>query len=138
VATQAFQTEIQEIFIFISVIMWLILPMVIWICAKVVNIQRKRVSRAKENEETQKSLTKSQRTKHGQMWEQLIPFSKDFPYDPQEFTFLGSPIDGIQFENNKIVLIEFKTGKANMTKRQRHIKKLVDKGKVEFNLIRVS
>ena len=137
-ATQAFQTEIQEIFIFISVIMWLILPMVIWICAKVVNIQRKRVSRAKENEETQKSLTKSQRTKHGQMWEQLIPFSKDFPYDPQEFTFLGSPIDGIQFENNKIVLIEFKTGKANMTKRQRHIKKLVDKGKVEFNLIRVS
>ncbi len=137
-ATQAFQTEIQEIFIFISVIMWLILPMVIWICIKVVNIQRKRVSRAKENEETQKSLTKSQRTKHGQMWEQLIPFSKDFPYDPQEFTFLGSPIDGIQFENNKIVLVEFKTGKANMTKRQRHIKKLVDKGKVEFNLIRVS
>ena len=112
--------------------------MVIWICVKVVNIQRKRVTRAKENEETQKSLTKSQRTKHGQMWEQLIPFSKDFPYDPQEFTFMGSPIDGIQFENNKIVLIEFKPGKANMTKRQRHIKKLVDKGKVEFNLIRVS
>ena len=81
---------------------------------------------------------RSLRTKHGQLWEQLIPFAADYPWDPGNFRFIGSPIDGVQFEDDKVVLLEFKTGKSRLSGRQRQIQELVDQGKVEFRVMRVA
>jgi len=38
---------------------------------------------------------KSQSVKYGRLSEQFMPFLKDYPYDPQQFRFIGTPIDGI-------------------------------------------
>ena len=71
-------------------------------------------------------------SKYGKMSEQFMPFLKDYPYDPQNFRFLGSPIDGVQFCDDKIVFIEFKTNSSQLTPRQRQIAELVWNKKVEF------
>jgi predicted Holliday junction resolvase-like endonuclease len=71
-------------------------------------------------------------SKYGKMTEQFMPFLKDYPFDPQNFRFLGSPIDGIQFDDDKIVLIEFKTANSRMSEKQRHIAELVFQKKVTF------
>ena len=71
-------------------------------------------------------------SKYGKMSEQFMPFLKDYPYDPQNFRFLGSPIDGIQFANDKIIFIEFKTNSSQLTPHQRQIAELVWNKKVEF------
>ena len=71
-------------------------------------------------------------SKYGKMTEQFMPFLKDYPYDPQNFRFLGTPVDGIQFEDNKIVFIEFKSSNSQLTPRQRQIAELVWQKKVEF------
>lgn len=71
-------------------------------------------------------------SKYGKMTEQFMPFLKDYPYDPQNFRFLGTPIDGIQFENNKIILIEFKSSNSQLTPRQKQIAELVWQKRVEF------
>lgn len=73
----------------------------------------------------------------GQIAEKLVPFTDRFPYDPQEAQFLGNPIDFIVFEKDKITLVEVKSGRSRLTKKQRDIKALVEKGKVEFNEIRI-
>jgi len=71
-------------------------------------------------------------SKYGKMTEQFLPFLKDYPYNPQNFRFIGSPIDGIQFDDDKIVFIEFKTNSSQMSERQRHLAELVWNKKVSF------
>ena len=77
-------------------------------------------------------LKRSQSVKYGQLTEQWIPFLKDFPFNSQNFRFIGKPIDGVVFDDDKIVFVEFKTNKSNLSEIQRKIKKLVDEKKVEW------
>ncbi|MCK5112179.1 MAG: endonuclease, partial [Thermoplasmatales archaeon] len=46
--------------------------------------------------------------------------------------FIGSPIDGVQFEDDQILFVEFKTDKSKLNAKQNKIKKLVKEGKVKW------
>jgi len=74
--------------------------------------------------------------KHGMSFEQLFPYMNNYPYDPRNFRFIGTPIDGISFEEDKIVFIEFKTGQSALSALQKRIKKTLQKRKVEWKEIR--
>lgn len=76
-------------------------------------------------------------SKYGKMTEQFLPFLEGYPYNPQNFRFIGTPIDGIQFEDDKIVFIEFKTSNSRLTEKQERIVRLVEDGKVEFEEFRI-
>ncbi len=76
--------------------------------------------------------------KHGMSFEQLFPYMKNYPYNPRNFRFIGDPIDGISFEEEGIVFVEFKTGNANLSEKQKRIKEFVHKKKVEWKEIRES
>ena len=86
----------------------------------------------------QKSLRRSESTRYGQISEQFFPLVEQYPFDPKHFRFLGSPIDGVQFEEDKIVLVEFKSAGSKLSTRQRRIRDLVNEGHVEFQEIRIS
>lgn len=75
--------------------------------------------------------------RRGLMTEQWLPFTESYPWDPRGFRFLGDPIDGIQFEDDRIVLVEFKSGRSRLSGTQRLIRDLVREGRVEFREIRV-
>lgn len=83
------------------------------------------------------SKKQSLSTKYGRMTEQFFPFLENYPYNPESFRFIGSPIDGVQFEKDKIVFVEFKVGNHAITNVQKEIKNLVEKGKVEFEEFRI-
>jgi len=76
-------------------------------------------------------------SKYGKMTEQFMPFLKDYPYDPQNFRFLGTPVDGVQFEDNKIIFVEFKSSNSQLSPRQRQIAELVWQKRVEFEEHRI-
>ena len=80
---------------------------------------------------------RSQSVKYGRFSEQFFPFIKDYPYDSRRFRFLGSPIDGVQFNDDKIVFIEFKVGSSRLNSSERKIKELVDSKKVYFEEFRI-
>ncbi|MQF69391.1 endonuclease [SAR202 cluster bacterium AD-804-J14_MRT_500m] len=71
-------------------------------------------------------------TRYGKLTEQFMPFIAKYPFDPHKFRFIGSPIDGVQFEEDRILLIEFKSATSHLSSRQRQIRDLVEDGKVEF------
>ncbi|MEK6970943.1 MAG: Holliday junction resolvase-like protein [archaeon] len=75
---------------------------------------------------------KSQSVKYGKMSENWIPLSTQFPYDKEKFRFLGNPIDGIAFLDEKIVFCEFKTRTSRLSPTQEHIKELVKNKKVDW------
>ena len=89
--------------------------------------------------ELQEALFRSRSlsSKYGKMTEQFIPFLESYPYDEQNFRFMGSPIDGVQFEKDKVILIEFKSASSQLTKKQKEIKSMVEKGRVEFREFRL-
>tara|TARA_Y100000588_G_scaffold92523_1_gene100014 strand:+ start:1193 stop:1552 length:360 start_codon:yes stop_codon:yes gene_type:complete len=82
------------------------------------------------------SRNRSQSTRYGQITEQFLPLSKSYPWDPKQFRFLGTPVDGVQFEADRVLFIEFKAAGSKLSKRQREIRDIVRQGKVEFEEIR--
>lgn len=80
---------------------------------------------------------KSLSSKYGKMTEQFLPFLEEYPYDSQNFRFLGSPIDGVQFEDDKIILVEFKTSGSQLSGKQRKIRELIKKKRIYFEEIRL-
>ena len=76
-------------------------------------------------------------SKYGKMTEQFLPLIDSYPWNSEKFRFLGSPIDGVQFENDKVIFVEFKTGDSQLSKNQRRIRDIVQANKVEFEVIRI-
>lgn len=83
------------------------------------------------------SQKKSIEVKKGFITEQLIPFHKDFLYEPDKLRFLGMPIDYIYFGDDKIVFIEIKSGKSQLSSKQRQIKKLILNQQVHWDEIHI-
>jgi len=79
----------------------------------------------------------SQSVKYGKLTEQWIPFSEKFPFPSENFRFLGNPIDGIAFNEDKIVFCEFKTHTAGLSPKQKMIKELVENKKTEWLEFRI-
>lgn len=80
---------------------------------------------------------KSSEVKLGKIGENLAPFTEGWPWDPNNFRFLGSPIDGMQFTEDRIYLVEIKTGKARLSKKQILCRNLVKEGKISFVSYRI-
>src|SRR3989344_4789866 len=74
--------------------------------------------------------------KHGLSFEQLFPFMKKYPYDPRNFRFIGDPVDGLSFEDDRVVFVEFKTGKSRLSYGQKRVRDLVEGKKVEWREVR--
>ena len=84
-----------------------------------------------------KYAKQSQSVKYGQLTEQWLPFANKYPYNSQNFRFIGKPIDGLAFEEDKIVFVEFKTNTSSLSQSQRRAKELVHEKKVEWLELRV-
>lgn len=118
---------------------WIILVLclvavVLYLLLKRSNRRLKDALASKENLAYQK---RSQSVKYGKLSEQFMPFLQQYPYDPHFFRFLGTPIDGIQFTDDAVVLVEFKTAGSQLSQKQRKIKQLVETGAVRFELHRM-
>ena len=92
-----------------------------------------------ETESRKKTLSqkKSSEVRLGHIAEKLAPFLEDFPYEPENATFLGQPIDYIVFEEEEIVFIEIKSGNSQLSQKQRMIRDLVKSKCVSWKEIRI-
>lgn len=74
----------------------------------------------------------------GKVTEQIAPWLPDFPFNPKDARFIGSPIDLIVFDGcdegavQRIVFVEIKTNTSALTPRQRQIRDAVVSGRVEW------
>lgn len=86
--------------------------------------------------EDERTRQRSLSTVYGRISEQWFPLMDRFPYDSQSFRFIGTPLDGIQFEEDRIVFCEFKSNQSSLSPLQKQIKRLVETKQVyweEFN-----
>lgn len=83
------------------------------------------------------SQKKSSEVRTGKIAEQISPFLSDYPLDPNTARFIGDPIDFIHFDKDSINFVEVKSGKSQLSKKQRMIRDMIKDGKVNFILYRV-
>ena len=114
-----------------------ILILVVVAAVAIIAILIRWVTKLKEKNNELVSRKQSLSTKYGRMSEQFMPFLEDYPYDSNRFRFLGDPIDGVQFNDEEIIFMEFKTSSSRMSRRQKEIRDLVEKGKVKFEEFRM-
>lgn len=96
-------------------------------------------SARKDSVKRQRSILKGQAT------EQLAPYINP-NYNPKDYKFMGDPIDYIIFDGmsndpesdsiNKIVFMDIKTGKSQLNKTQKRIRKTILDGNIEFKIYR--
>jgi len=55
-----------------------------------------------------------------------------YPFNNENFRFIGSPIDGIQFEADRILFVLFKKEDLPLTVEQECIKTLLEEGRVSW------
>lgn len=99
----------------------------------------------------QKGRAQSAHTSKGQILEKWAPFVENDNIDehwrPEDWCFLGQPIDYVVFdwfpnkgenkEKGKVVLLDVKAAKSQLTTKQRRIRDLIQDGKVEWREIRL-
>lgn len=68
----------------------------------------------------------------GKVSEHLAPYHGDFPFNPKDARFIGTPIDIIVFdglddeaETVNVVFVEIKTGNSKLNQRQKRIKEAI-------------
>ena len=79
-----------------------------------------------------KSEEHSPSSTYGKTPEHFAPFMKNYPYETQNFRFIGNPIDGIQFNDDEILFIEFTSNTSKRTQTKNKIKKLIENRKIEW------
>lgn len=80
---------------------------------------------------------RSQSTRYGQTMEQFAPFMQDWPWDPKGFRFLGAPIDGVQFNDDEVVLVEIKSAGSRLSPVQQRVRDQVHAGRVRWEVVRI-
>lgn len=104
---------------------------------------------AEEQKIATEARERSEAVLTGKLGEQFAPFWIEFPFQPADVRFLGSPIDFVVFDGaadvrlgraiglRRIVFVDIKTGHARLTPVQRRIKECVEAGRVRFQEIQV-
>lgn len=97
------------------------------------NTNFKNLSKARKD-----AVKRSRAVLNGKLSEQLAPFFPDFPANPTEVRFIGSPIDYIAFNGSSegsitdISFIEIKTGASALSPVERSLKEAVEKKRIKY------
>ncbi|HLE54832.1 MAG TPA: Holliday junction resolvase-like protein [Thermoplasmata archaeon] len=99
--------------------------------------------REREAEVRKDSVARSRSTLSGRFLEQLAPHFPDFPYDPTDLRFLGTPVDYIVFDGlaegevTEVVFLEVKSGGSTLSGAQRRLRDAVEAGAVRWEVYRL-
>ena len=97
-----------------------------------------RYTRAVRHDAIQRSLAVTA----GKVYEQLVPYLPNFPFNPKDVRFLGSPVDFVVFDGlsdghiRRIVFVEVKTGAAELSTRERRVRDAVQDARIEWHELR--
>ncbi len=99
--------------------------------------------REREQEARRDSVERSRSTLSGKFLEQLSPHFPDFPYDPTDLRFLGTPVDYVVFDRlcegeiDEVVFLEIKSGRSGLSTIQRRLREAVEAGRVRWDVYRI-
>jgi len=104
------------------------------------NSNRELEKRLSEEIESRKKILnqkKSSEVRLGHIAETLAPFLDQFDFEPEQCCFLGKPIDYVSFGDDEITFIEVKSGKSQLSSKQKNIRDQIKNNNVTWKEIRI-
>ncbi len=92
---------------------------------------------------TRDAVSRSRSSLSGQFLEKIAPHLPEFAYDPTELRFIGTPIDYVVFRGlstgrvEEVVFLEVKSGKSNLSSKQRGVRDAIEAGAVRWDVYKV-
>lgn len=89
------------------------------------------------------AVTQSRAVTRGQVFEQFAAYFPEFGFNPKDAQFIGKPVDFVVFDGlddgdlERIVFVEIKTGDASLSTRERRIREVIRRGRVEWRELRL-
>lgn len=89
------------------------------------------------------AIMRSRAVLGGQFSENLAPFLPNFPYKPNECSFLGKPIDFLVFKGSdnknisEVIFVEVKSGNSKLSQHEKSLKETIEKKRVRWEEYRV-
>lgn len=114
----------------------------LWLGRRLAEARHQRVVDAAVADARRSSVEQSRRALTGQVTEKLAPHFPDFPYDPTEVRFLGTPVDYVVFRGlsrdrvEEIVFLEVKSGRSDLTTRERSVRDAARDARVRWDTYR--
>lgn len=99
--------------------------------------------RAEEKRIRLDAVLRSNAVTVGKFSEHLLPFGQEFPWNPKDARFIGSPVDFLVFDGldegnvREIVVVEVKTNASRVSTRQQQVKSAIEDGRVKWKLITI-
>lgn len=91
----------------------------------------------------QDAVKRSQSVIVGKVTEHLVPFLPEFPWNPKDARFIGSPIDFLVFDGldegqlRDVFFVEVKTASSSLTAREKQIREAVEGRRIGWREIRI-
>jgi predicted Holliday junction resolvase-like endonuclease len=85
-----------------------------------------------------KSQQQSKSVRLGLISENVLPFHANFKYNVKDLVPMFRPIDYIVFAEDEIIFLEIKIGTSQLSEKQKHIRSLIQQGKVRFEEHRIN
>lgn len=85
-----------------------------------------------------KSQQQSKSVRLGLISENVLPFHSEFKYNVKDLVPMFRPIDYIVFAPDEVIFLEIKVGTSQLSEKQRHIRSLIEQGKVRFEEHRIN
>lgn len=121
--------NITELLILIVwILIWLFFWILIWKIIKHSVLKNERAL----------SIKKSKSVILWEVYEKVLPFLPNFPYQPRDMTFVGKWVDYIVFDGlnewnlRKIIFLEVKSGSSKLNGNERMIRDIILQNKVEY------
>lgn len=119
---------IQIWFLILWIVIWLFFWVIIWKIIKHSVLKNERAI----------SIKKSKSVILWEVYEKVLPFLPNFPYQPRDMTFVGKWIDYIIFDGlnewnlKKIIFLEVKSGTSKLNQNEKMIRNVILQNKVEY------
>jgi predicted Holliday junction resolvase-like endonuclease len=85
------------------------------------------------------AIKRSGATLKGKAFEHFAPWFPSFPFNPGDFSFIGSPVDMVGFvdfdnpeKKGRVIFLEMKTGKSKLSEKQKQIRDAVMEKRVDY------
>jgi len=89
------------------------------------------------------AILRSRAVLGGHFSENLAPFLPNFPYLPNECTFIGKPIDFLVFKGsdekniNEVIFVEVKSGNSKLSQHEKKLKEAIENKNVRWEEYRI-
>ncbi len=105
---------------------------------------QKIIFKKQESSIREDAIKRSKSILAGQFIEVIAPFFPNFPYNPKDLKFLGSPIDYIVFDGltngklKEVIFLEIKSGKSKLNDNEKQLKNIIDKKAISYKEYRIN